>query len=308
MPGASLSLFSPAKINLFLRIIRKRPDGYHDLASLFHTVSLGDTMSMEVLPGQAESDELTCNLPNVPVDGSNFVIKALQLFRDRSGVDKFFKVNLQKSIPAQAGMGGGSGNAATAFYGANRLCGSPASPDQLLQWADDPSIGSDPAFFLSGGAAMCTGRGEIVTPVSPIPVPDDLPVYLVKPAYGLSTGKVFKALDYSALSTADADDLLAAFQKEGITHGQWVNDLERPAFEVCPELGKLREYLSAEEHGFQAVMMSGSGTTIFCLGEPREGVAKFEASVKDRFDLEGVWRASLLPRPEAGEWYTAPEA
>lgn len=265
-------------------------------------------MSMEVLPGEAKSDELTCNLPNVPVDGSNFVIKALQLFRDRSGVDKFFKVNLQKSIPAQAGMGGGSSNAATAFYGANRLSGSPASLDQLLQWADDPIIGSDPAFFLSGGAAMCTGRGEIVTPISPLPVPEDMPVYLVKPAYGLSTGKVFKALDYSALSTADADSLLAAFQKQGVTHGQWINDLERPAFEVCPELGKLRTYLASEQHGFQAVMMSGSGTTIFCLGEPREGGTEFEASVKARFDIEGIWRASLLPRPTAGEWYASPEA
>lgn len=118
-----MSLFSPAKVNLFLRIVGRRPDGYHDLASLFHTVSFGDTLDMEVLPETATHDTLECNLPGVPVDDSNLVIRALNLFRKKAGLNTFFSVRLQKNTPAQAGMGGGSSNAATAFFGANKLCG-----------------------------------------------------------------------------------------------------------------------------------------------------------------------------------------
>ncbi|CAJ1371956.1 unnamed protein product [Effrenium voratum] len=201
----SVKLFSPAKVNLFLRIIRRRPDGYHDLASLFQTVAFGDTLEIEALPEGAEKDELECNLPGVPVDDSNLVIRALKLFRKKSGFRTFFRVNLEKEIPAQAGMGGGSSNAATAFFGANLLCGMKASPEDLISWADDPVIGSDATFFLSEGTAYCTGRGEIVTPIDGLPIKDGLSVFLVKPNYGLSTGKVFKAMDLEALSKVDPE-------------------------------------------------------------------------------------------------------
>jgi len=306
--GESVSLFSPAKINLFLRILRRRPDNYHDLASLFHTVAFGDTLDMEVLPPAAERDELECNLEGVPTDESNLVIRALNLFRERSGVQRFFRVRLEKLIPAQAGMGGGSSNAATAFFGANALCGSPASAADLLGWADDPIIGSDATFFLSEGTAYCTGRGEVVTPVPPLPVPAGLAVYLVKPRYGLSTPKVFKALDLSAVSPADPEELLAAFRERGVGHTAWVNDLEAPAFEVCPELGELKAFLAGEEWGFQAVLMSGSGTTVYCIGEPRGGEEAFRAATNERFEVEGVWRTHLLRRASTDEWYSAPEA
>lgn len=305
--GMSTKLFSPAKVNLFLRVLRRRPDNYHDLASLFHTVSFGDTLDLEVLPTTAVRDELECNLPGVPVDESNLVIRALKLFRDRSGIKRFFKVRLEKFIPTQAGMGGGSSNAATAFFGANMLCGQPASPEDLLQWAQDPIIGSDATFFLSEGTAYCTGRGEIVTPVVQLPVPADLAVYLVKPCYGLSTPKVFQALDLSAVSPLDPEELLSIFQEKGVEHSAWVNDLEVPAFKVCPELGKLKAFLAREEHGFQSVLMSGSGTTICCLGEPREGAAAFEAATRQRFDIDGIWRAQLMRRATPDEWYGGPE-
>lgn len=304
--GASVHLFSPAKINLFLRILRRRPDNYHDLASLFHTVAFGDTMDLTVLPTTAERDELECNLEGVPVDESNLVIRALKLFRERSGVQRFFHVRLEKAIPAQAGMGGGSSNAATAFFGANALCGSPASAADLLQWGDDPVIGSDATFFLSEGTAYCTGRGEIVTPVAPLPVAPGMSVYLVKPRYGLSTPKVFKALDLSALSPVDPEELLSTFQEKGVEHSSWVNDLEAPAFEVCPELGELKKFLADDKWGFTAVLMSGSGTTIYCIGEPQGGSADFESAVRERFDIEGIWQTQLMHRASADEWYAAP--
>lgn len=306
--GSMLRLFSPAKINLFLRITQRRPDGYHELASLFQTVSFGDTLDIELLPSSAERDQLECDLPDVPVDDSNLVIRALRLFRERSGVKRFFRVRLEKHTPTQAGMGGGSSNAATAFFGANALCGSPGSQADLLKWADDPVIGSDASFFLSEGTAFCTGRGEVVKPVRPLPLEPGLHLYLVKPRYGLSTPKVFKALDLDTLSTVDPHELLTTFQEHGTSHTCWVNDLERPAFEVCPELGELKTFLAGEEWGFKAVMMSGSGTTIFCLGDPRGGKEALEAAARDRgFDLEGIWRASFLRKTSADAWYDAPE-
>mmetsp|Transcript_27863 Transcript_27863/g.49825 ORF Transcript_27863/g.49825 Transcript_27863/m.49825 type:complete len:440 (-) Transcript_27863:25-1344(-) len=302
--GTAVKLFSPAKINLFLRMIRKRPDGYHDLASLFHTVAFGDTLDMEVLPTTAERDELKCNLEGVPVDESNLVIRALKLFREKSGVKRFFKCNLVKCTPAQAGMGGGSSNAATAFFGANQLCGSPASPQDLLQWGDDPVIGSDATFFLSEGTAYCTGRGEIVTPVPALPIRPGLSVYLVKPIYGLSTPKIFQAFDLSSVSTVDPEELLKTFQTKGASHSSWINDLEKPAFEVEPNLGELKAFLASEDFGFEAVLMSGSGSTIYCLGDPRGGEEAFKAKTKEGFSIEGIWRTSLIRRESSDKWYT----
>lgn len=122
--SASLTLFSPCKINLFLRILGKRDDGYHDLASLFQAVGFGDTLDLTVV--NEDSDIFTCNMPGVPVDETNLVLRALALMRLKTGVRMYFNANLYKECPAQAGLGGGSANAATAMYAANELMGKPA--------------------------------------------------------------------------------------------------------------------------------------------------------------------------------------
>jgi hypothetical protein len=130
--ASTLTLFSPCKINLFLRILRKRADGYHDLSSLFQAVGFGDTLELTPIQGGAEKDEFTCNMPGVPVDSSNLVLRALQLMRQKTGcTDQFFQANLIKQCPAQAGLGGGSANAATAMWGANQLMGEPATVEQV---------------------------------------------------------------------------------------------------------------------------------------------------------------------------------
>ena len=127
-----LSLFSPCKINLFLRIIRKREDGFHDLASLFQTIGFGDMLHLKLLQDSETEDLFECNMEGVPTDKSNLVIRALDLVRSKTGnEDKFFKSNLVKQVPAQAGLGGGSGNAAAAMWGANELLGRPASLEQV---------------------------------------------------------------------------------------------------------------------------------------------------------------------------------
>ena len=132
-----LTLFSPCKINLFLRIIRKREDGYHDLASLFQAIGFGDTLHLQVLQEDDDDeteiteDTFTCNMPGVPTDQSNLVLRALTLMREKTGQKVYFNADLIKECPAQAGLGGGSANAATAMFGANELMGRPATLDQV---------------------------------------------------------------------------------------------------------------------------------------------------------------------------------
>ena len=128
--GETASFFSPCKINLFLRILRKRDDGYHDLASLFQAVGFGDTLELTPIR-HGTADIFTCNMEGVPTDSSNLVLRAIQLIRDKTGVEMYFVANLKKECPAQAGLGGGSANAATAMWGANELMGRPATLEQV---------------------------------------------------------------------------------------------------------------------------------------------------------------------------------
>lgn len=135
----TLTLFSPCKVNLFLRILRRRPDGYHDLASLFQAVNFGDTLTLSLLPSNSATtaDTFDCNMPGVPTDSTNLVLRALDLFRNK--IEKickedgtfYFDAHLHKECPAQAGLGGGSANAATALWGANELLGRPATLEQV---------------------------------------------------------------------------------------------------------------------------------------------------------------------------------
>lgn len=202
----AMEVFSPSKINLFLRIVRRREDGFHDLASLFHVIDLGDDMKF-AKSSSPNRDTLVCSDDTIPLDGSNLVIKALDLFRAKTGVEQYFWVELVKKVPHGAGLGGGSGNAATALWAANELCGRPATEEQLLEWSGD--IGSDISVFFSAGAAYCTGRGEIVEDVEP-PLPLTTPILLVKPNVGLSTPQIFKALDLDG-GDRDAGPTMSTF-------------------------------------------------------------------------------------------------
>lgn len=299
----SLTLFSPCKINLFLRIIRKRPDGFHDLASLFQAVGFGDTLNLSLLT-KGDKDEFTCNMEGVPTDSTNLVIRALELMRQRTNKnDVFFNADLFKRVPAQAGLGGGSANAATAMWGANELMGRPATLDQLIEWSGE--LGSDITFFLSRGTAYCTGRGEVMSPIDP-PLPSGAKLSIVKPDLGLSTPKVFKALDYEQLSNEDPQSLCDTFLKDGVVSTDdkyYINDLEQPAFDCLPELRALKEELLGVE-GFDHVMMSGSGTSIFCIGEPADN----DAFVKEFDSREGVsvFSAAFINREE-GCWFEDPD-
>jgi 4-diphosphocytidyl-2-C-methyl-D-erythritol kinase len=265
-----MNLLSPAKINLFLRITSKRPDGFHGLASLFQAVSLFDEISFNI----SDTDIFTCTDSSLPTDSSNLIIKAVDLYREKTGIKETFNIHLNKKIPAQAGLGGGSSNAATTLWAANELCGRAASIQDLMSWAGE--IGSDVAFFLSEGTAYCTGRGEKITMLPPLQKKD---IWIIWPKMGCSTPAVYGKFNIDSSAKNDPQALL-----EGFLQGkpEYINDLERPAFSLIPELRSLKEKLL--KHGFKTVMLSGSGSCFFCIGNtvPPEDLCSFKVSFINR--------------------------
>ena len=321
-PDYELSLRSPCKINLFLRITGKRDNGFHDLASLFQTISLSDYMHFSLLPPGAAKDELVCSDSSLRIDDSNLVIKALDLMRIKSSVkDAYFKVRLDKTVPMQAGLGGGSGNAATAMYAFNKLTGFKHSLDELILWSGD--IGSDITFFFSTGTAYCTGRGEVIEPLPTLPHSNNLKVHIFKPQEGLSTGLVFKTLDIKSMcSPSDPKELLDLFTDMGAlkaaSFGGLENDLEPPAFMCSPALSELKDEIielmerppckEDEECGIgDPVVMSGSGTSIYCLTDNAPAQEKEKRGIADllrKHDELKYFECTFLNKKNSvEEWY-----
>jgi 4-diphosphocytidyl-2-C-methyl-D-erythritol kinase len=248
-----IQLLSPAKINLFLRILKKRTDGFHELASLFQAIDLSDKLEFSL----STQDILTCNNPHIPVDSRNLILKAVELFRKKTGIKFAVEVKLEKNIPHEAGLGGGSGNAATTLWALNQLLQKPASLEDLISWSAE--LGSDITFFLSEGTAFCTGRGELIENLKPFAKQK---LWIAKPAEGLSTALVFNNLNLNTLENRDPLKILEHFA----TKPEYFNDLEETAFKLSPSLREYKENLL--ELGFENVCLSGSGTAFFCLGQP----------------------------------------
>lgn len=297
----SLSLFSPSKINVFLRITNKRPDGFHDLASLFHVISLGDIIKFSLSP-MSTKDSLSTNAQGVPLDDRNLIIKALNLYRKKTGFQQFFQIQLDKKVPTGAGLGGGSGNAATALWAANQFNNCLASVKELQEWSGE--IGSDISFFFSHGAAYCTGRGEVVEDIPP-PISLDTPMVLMKPQQECSTAEVYKHFQLDKASTIDPLRLLEEISTNGISQHVCINDLELPAFEVLPSLKKLKQQVLGANRGqYDAVFMSGSGSTIVGVGDPEPPKFIYD---DDEYSDIFISDAYFLTRKD-NEWYQVPDS
>ena len=264
-----LTLFAPAKVNLFLKIINKRQDGFHDIASLFQAITLGDTMVFSF----SEKDKYFFTNPNIPTDSTNLVMKAVDLFRRKTllsfGVDIF----VDKRIPCEAGLGGGSSNAATTLFALNKLCNYPVKLGDLIDWSGE--IGSDVPFFLSQGTAYCTGRGE---KMAPYPELDNIDLYIIKPIEGISTAKVYRNFSLAHISNICPKNTAENFLKGEF---RYFNDLEDTACALLPSLNIFRKEL--KKCGFDSVTMSGSGTSFFCTGKPVKELPKYSKHFNARF-------------------------
>jgi 4-diphosphocytidyl-2-C-methyl-D-erythritol kinase len=237
---------SPAKINWSLRITGKRQDGYHDLETLFQTISLHDTLTFRA----SDRLSLTCDDPSIPADETNLVLRAARAL----GAPPV-AIHLEKRIPAGGGLGGGSSNAAATLVALNRMFD--LRRDDLAKLA--LGLGSDVPFFLVGGTAYATGRGEVLTPVAPL---SGIPLLLLLPVERVLTRDAFARIScYSAPVGIGAHRDFARFR----------NDFEEPVFAMLPRLGELKERLYA--NGAIWAQLSGSGSTMvaaFASAEARD--------------------------------------
>ncbi|MEN3943575.1 4-(cytidine 5'-diphospho)-2-C-methyl-D-erythritol kinase [Prosthecobacter sp. SYSU 5D2] len=250
-----MELSSPAKINLWLRIQGRRPDGFHEVETRLCKVAVADTVRVES-SGRGRSVELTCNVPGIPLDETNLAFKAVRAFEQRTGYTQAWRIHLEKRIPSGAGLGGGSSNAAAVLRAANELSGQPLPLDELLEIAG--GIGADvPCFLLDAPAADGTGRGEQVTPAE---FPWKLPLVLIKPAFPIPTPWAYQRWK-------DSKELRGVLYAPQICPwGSMVNGLERPVFEKHRLLPALKSWLLGQ-NGVEAALMSGSGSTMFAITE-----------------------------------------
>jgi len=258
-----------AKVNLWLRVLRRRDDGFHEIETRMVEIGLADELVLE------RTDEprvnLVCDEPGVPADESNLVVKALRLLEEETGESLGLWVNLRKRIPHGAGLGGGSSDAAAALAGANELLGGIVRPERLRELAG--RIGSDVAFFLDGGACDCRGRGEIVEPVE---FPQRLRLLLVKPAFSVETPWAYR-------QWRDSRELEGLwYERQRLPWGTLVNDLERPVFAKHLVLGVLKNWLR-KRSGVEGALMSGSGSTVFAVLQPDADGEQLARDVRSEF-------------------------
>ncbi len=242
---------APAKLNLSLRVIRKREDGFHDIDTLMLKLpGLADTLIFE----ETGAYSLTCDTPDIPTDDSNLVTKAARAFAQAAATTLRHSITLDKAIPSGAGLGGGSSDAATTLTALNQLHDSPLDPAELHEIA--ATLGSDIPFFLRAEpAARCTGRGEVITAAT---APAPLPVLLLKPSFGVATPDAYQRWQTSREIPGIH---YAASNIDGL---EIVNDLERPVFQKHRFLAELKQWL-ADRSETRAALLSGSGSTVFAI-------------------------------------------
>lgn len=265
-----LTIEAPAKLNLFLRVLGKRADGFHELESLMVTVGLHDTLRFSHQPsgdlqlhcvaaGQRFAGSGSVS-ESLPASADNLVLRAAHLLREATGCRLGARIELWKRIPLAAGLAGGSSDAAATLWGLNRLWQLNASRGVLHDLA--ARLGSDIPFFLSGAtAAICRGRGELITPVA---VPAGVTFVIARPASGLSTAEVYRHCQPEGAADG-VDDLVRALS-QGRLHEAGTrlhNTLQAAALSLNADVGRLRRLFS--HLPFAGHLMSGSGTSYFGL-------------------------------------------
>jgi 4-diphosphocytidyl-2-C-methyl-D-erythritol kinase len=263
MPRNSFTLPSFAKINWFLRVLGKRGDGFHELCTVFQTVSLHDNLTF------SESDEiiLTCDDEKIPTGENNLIVKAARALREKFAVNKGAQIHLEKNIPSPGGLGGGSSNAAIALLGLTALWEIKIDFEELLEIAGE--IGSDAPFFFYGGTAAGSGRGTEIEPLEDL---RENYLLIVTPNVDVPTREAFARLNASRLTKEASKSILQICLSEGksldLRQSELKNDFEASVFAIEPEIGRVKEKLL--ELGAIQSSMSGSGASVFSVFEKEE--------------------------------------
>jgi 4-diphosphocytidyl-2-C-methyl-D-erythritol kinase len=260
-----------AKVNLFLRVLRRREDGFHEIETLMAPITLCDSLEIE----PAHKFEFHCDEPALASD-ENLVVRAARLFFSETNREPTVRLTLRKEIPHGAGLGGGSSDAAAALRGLNRFFDAGLSSERLSNLA--AQLGSDVSFFLNETVAICRGRGEIVTPAA---LPEPLSLLLLKPEFGVPSSWAYSRWQATREVAGEID------QPQKFDHITFVNDLERPVFEKFVFLAQLKTWLRKQPE-VGAALMSGSGSTIFAVMHPKADSNSIAKRAKSELDSE-LW-------------------
>ena len=272
-----MTIDAPAKVNLTLRVLWRRDDGFHEIETLMAPITLADRLEISLRTDQ--SIRLTCSDPSVPSDASNLGHRAAAAFAKHTGMKFGVDIHIEKSIPHGAGLGGGSSDAAAMLVALDRLLATKMRTEELERIA--ATLGSDIPFFIRSQPAICRGRGEIIEPFEGLSPAD---ILLVKPPFPIPTPWAYQAW-------ANSEKTSATFQQ---FHGSisLVNDLEAPVFSKYLLLPVLKSALRAHP-GVSAAMMSGSGSTIFAI--LRDSAEGLEEWIRSEFgESFQTFRARLI--------------
>jgi len=275
----TITLAAPAKINLSLRILGKRPDGFHELETLMIPIGLSDEIEIVHAPGHGIS--LTCNAPEIPTDSGNLCVRAVELFREETGIVHGISISLMKRIPHGAGLGGGSSDAAAVLKGLNALFEEPLVAEELALLA--ASLGSDVPFFLHNGPAICRGRGEILEEA---PVIAKRRILLIKPPFPIPTAWAYKR--YAEIKETGTKLPIDPVQYLGPI--ELVNDLEPPVFSKYLLLPAMKEWL-LDQSAVESAFMTGSGSTMVAVIKPEvaaEEIPALKQAIQSEFG-ETMW-------------------
>lgn len=263
MSSESFTLPSFAKVNLHLRVIGKRDDGFHELCTVFQTVSLADSLTFS----PANEIEFSCEHPRTPTGDENIVVRAANALRKRFAVRAGAALRLEKRIPSPGGLGGGSSNAAVTMIGLSKLWNLAPTAEDMQELASE--LGSDVPFFLHGGTAIGTGRGEIIEPAADFDVKF---LMVVAPDVEIRTSDAFAALNAPNLTKSESDNILnvCRFELESADFRSTAlrNDFETGIFAAYPEIGRVKNALF--DLGAKQAMMSGSGASVFGIFDKEE--------------------------------------
>lgn len=249
---------APAKINLSLDVLRKRQDGFHEVRMIMTTIDLADRV--ELVDISRNEIRIVSHNRFVPDDQRNLAYQAAKLVKDRFNIERGVSISITKTIPVAAGLAGGSSDAAATLRGLNKLWKLGLTLDDLAKLGAE--IGSDVSFCVYGGTALATGRGEMIQQIDP---PPHCWVVLAKPTIGVSTADVYRNLNLQTVQHPDVDGMVSALHNSDYEKicSLMGNVLEDVTLRMHPEVANIKEQM--KRFGADAVLMSGSGPTVFGL-------------------------------------------
>jgi 4-diphosphocytidyl-2-C-methyl-D-erythritol kinase len=268
-----MQVLAPAKINLSLKILGRREDGFHQIETVIAPISLADELTIEK---QSRWIDFTCDDNSLPHGDENLVIRAAKIFFQITQAKRGVSIVLRKKIPHGAGLGGGSSDAATTLLALNKLFDTKLPREALAEMAE--TIGSDVPFFVFESAAVCKGRGEVVRPIA---LKNKLPLLLLKPDFGVSSAWAYSHWHDSRRIPE------VAYGAQEFAGQTFVNALERSVFEKFLFLAELKLWLLRQPE-VGAALMSGSGSSVFAVMRPNTDPDRVAKRAREELDCE-LW-------------------